>query len=246
MELGLQGKRAAVAASSAGLGFAAARSLVAEGVTVAICGRNAQTLAAAAKEIGAIPIVADVSDPEQARGFVEKAIAQMGGLDILVTNSGGPPVGNFESSTFDAYETALRGNLLSGVAMCQAAVPGMKERGWGRVLAITSIAARRPRPRVLMTGMARAGLTAFLKSLSLELAPAGITVNSIQPGQHRTARLDYLYGDKVNALGNDIPVGTLGRPEDFGKVAAFLCSDPARYITGQAILVDGGVYGALY
>ncbi len=246
MDLGLRGKRAAVAAASAGLGFAVAKALAAEGVKVAICARNTEKLHAAAREIGAVPIVADVADAVQARMFVERAIAELGGVDILVTNSGGPPMGNFETSEFADYETALRSNLLSAVAMCQGAVPAMKERHWGRVLAITSVAARRPRPRVLMTGMARAGLTAFLKALSLEVAASGVTVNTIQPGLHRTARLDYLYEGRVDEMAKDIPVGVLGRPEDFGQVAAFLCSDQARYITGSSLPLDGGAYPALF
>jgi len=228
------------------LGLAVAQALAAEGANVAICARTEDTLRAAAKTFNGIPLVADVSNPEEARRFVERAQSELGGVDILVTNAGGPPLGNFESTAFATYEDAVRTNLLSAVAMCQAAVPAMRERKWGRVLAITSLAARRPRPRVLMTGMARAGLTAFLKALSLEVAPFGVTVNSIQPGLHRTARLDYLYAGKVDELAKDIPVGELGRPEDFGHTAAFLCSQQARYITGSAILLDGGQYPALY
>ena len=170
MDLGLRGKRCAVAAASAGLGLAVAQALAAEGAQVAICARTEDTLKGAAKTFGGIPLVADMSEPEEARRFVERAIAELGGVDILVTNAGGPPVGNFETSAFQNYEAALRTNLLSAVAMCQAAVPAMKAQKWGRVLAITSLSARRPRPRVLMTGMARAGLTAFLKALSLEVA----------------------------------------------------------------------------
>jgi len=246
MDLGLRGKRCAVAAGSAGLGLALAQALAAEGAQVAICARTEDTLKAAAATFGGVPLVADLSDPEQARRFVERAQAELGGVDVLVTNAGGPPIGNFESSPFANYEDALRTNLLSAVAMCQQAVPAMKERRWGRVLAITSLSARRPKSRVLMTGMARAGLTAFLKSLSLEVAPFGVTVNSLQPGVHRTARLDYLYGDKVGELAKDIPTGALGRPEDFGQTGAFLCSVQARHITGSAIALDGGQYPALY
>ena len=246
MDLGLSGKRAAVAAASAGLGLAVAEALAAEGVQVAICGRDRARLDGAAARIGATAIQADVSDPAGAGDFVERASAIFGGLDILVTNSGGPPLGNFETTPWETYEAALRGNLLSAIAMCRAAVPGMKAQNWGRILAITSISARRPQPRVVTTGMSRAGLTAFLKSLSLELAPFGITVNSIQPGQHRTERLDYLYAGKVEELGKHIPVGHLGSAADFGQVGAFLCSRQANYITGSALPVDGGSYPALY
>jgi len=246
MELGLKGKRAVVAAASDGLGLEVARSLSVEGALVAICGRDPKKLQDAAAAIGAIPFQADLSDPENAAAFVGKARSQFGGLDILVTNSGGPPIGNFESSIMPDYESALRSNLLSAVAMCKEAIPVMKAQRWGRVLAITSVAARRPRPRVLMTGIARSGLTAFFKALSLEVAASGITVNTIQPGLHRTRRLDYLYGEKVDELAKDIPVGVLGRPQDFGQVAAFLCSEQARYVTGTSMLVDGGAYPAIY
>jgi 3-oxoacyl-[acyl-carrier protein] reductase len=134
---------------------------------------------------------------------------------------------------------------LSAVALCQAAVPAMKERHWGRVLAITSLSVRRPNPKNMMSGMARAGLTSFLKALSFEVASHGITVNSIQPGVHETARLAELYGERISTVAEDISVRTLGRAEDFGDAAAFLCSDQARFITGSSLLVDGGMYQGL-
>lgn len=246
MDLGLRGKRAAVAAASAGLGLAVAKSLAAEGARVVICGRDESTLRNAAQSFGGIPLVADLGDPAQARSFVERAMAEMGGLDVLVLNSGGPPPVDFAASRFEDYEVALQGNLLSGVAMCKAAVPAMQQQGWGRVLAITSLSARRPRAKNMMTGMARAGLTAFLKALSLDVAPFGVTVNTIQPGPHQTARLGELYGDRLDEIQAGIPTKTFGRPEDFGQVACFLCSDQARFITGSSVLVDGGSYGGLY
>ncbi len=247
MDLGLRGKRAAVAAASAGLGLAVAKALAAEGVRVAVCGRTADRLDETARGFDGIPIVADLADPGQARHFVERAAEALGGVvDILVANAGGPPATDFESSPIEAYEAALQGNLLSTVAMCQAAVPSMQRQRWGRVLAITSLSARLPRPGNLMTGMARAGLTAFLKALSLDVAAAGVTVNTLQPGPHQTARLEALYGDRAAMLAADIPTRTLGRPQDFGQVAAFLCSDQARFITGSSIPVDGGMYPGLY
>jgi 3-oxoacyl-[acyl-carrier protein] reductase len=246
MDTGLAGRRAAVAAASKGLGFASARALAAEGARVAICGRSKETIEDAAARIGegAIPLVADVSTPEGARQFVVDARHALGGLDVLVTNAGGPPAGNFETTAFEAYSPALALNLLSVVAMCQEAVPGMRAQRFGRVVAITSISVRQPIPNLILSNTARAGATGFLKTLAREVARDGVTVNSVQPGSHATDRLLGLYDDPAAAT-RGVPAGELGRPEDFGAVVAFLCSDPARFITGAAIPVDGGAYAAL-
>jgi 3-oxoacyl-[acyl-carrier protein] reductase len=245
MDLGISGRTAAVAGASAGLGLAAARALADEGVRVAICGRDEARITAAAAEVGsgAVPIVADVSTPEGASAFVEDAIAALGQVDILVPNAGGPPAGTFASTPIDAYVPALQLNLLSTVAMCQAAVPAMAERGWGRVIAITSASVRQPIPTLILSNTARAGVTAFLKTLSLEVAARGVTVNSVQPGIHITDRFRQLYGDDedaVAAVADNIPARTVGRPQDFGEVVAFLCSSAARFVTGAALPVDGG------
>src|SRR6476646_5463231 len=146
MRLGIEGKRAAVAAGSAGLGKSSAAALLAEGAQVVICGRDKARVEAAAAELGdgVIALVADVGTPEGATGFVDAATEALGGIDILVTNAGGPPPGNFASTPVDAYEPALGLNLLSVVAMCKAAVPAMQERHWGRVVAITSVSVRQP------------------------------------------------------------------------------------------------------
>ena len=238
MDLGIAGRRAAVAGASAGLGFATAAALAAEGVEVAICGRGAERLAAAAERLdGAVAIEADVSSVEGATRFVEQAEAALGGIDILVPNAGGPPPGNFASTPLEAYAPALELNLLSTVAMC--------ERGWGRVVAITSIAVRQPIGGLILSNTARAGLTGFLKTLAREVAPRGVTVNSVQPGLHATDRLSQIYGGDLSSAGAEVPVGTVGRPEDFGAVVAFLCSDAARYVTGAALPVDGGEHRGL-
>jgi 3-oxoacyl-[acyl-carrier protein] reductase len=246
MDTGLAGRRAAVAAASKGLGFASARALAAEGARVAICGRSKERIEEAAARIGAgvVPLVADVSDPEGARRFVVEARDALGGLDVLVTNAGGPPPGNFETAPFEAYAPALALNLLSVVAMCQEAVPGMRTQRFGRVVGITSISVRQPIPNLILSNTARAGVTGFLKTLAREVAGDGVTVNSVQPGSHATDRLLGLYPDREAAMAG-IPAGELGRPEDFGAVVAFLCSDPARFITGAAIPIDGGAYAAL-
>jgi len=182
----------------------------------------------------------DVSDIDGVGELVATAAQMLGGLDILVANAGGPPAGTFASTGLDAYLPALELNLLSTVAMCTAAVPLMRDGGWGRIVAITSISVREPIGNLILSNTARAGLTGFLKTLSREVAGDGITVNSLQPGLHRTPRLVDLHGDAVDDLGAMIPAGVVGDPDDFGAIAAFLCSDAARFVTGAAIPVDGG------
>jgi 3-oxoacyl-[acyl-carrier protein] reductase len=247
MDLGIAGKRAAVAAASRGLGFAAAAALAAEGVHVAICGRDPATVDDAAARIrhDAIPIVADVSTAAGATGFVDAARDALGGLDILVPNAGGPPAGDFAAiDDLDAYARAFELNALSTIAMCKAAVPAMQAQRWGRVVAITSISVRQPIATLILSNTARAGVTGFLKTLATEVAPDGVTVNSLQPGLHATERLRALHGDGQDP-GAAIPVRHVGRPEDFGACVAFLCSAAANSITGAAIPVDGGISGGL-
>ncbi len=242
MDLGIAGRRAAVAAASTGLGFAAAQALAEEGVQVAICSRERARVEEAARRIGAVPLVADVSSEQGARGFVRDAIAALGQVDILIANAGGPPPGTFASTGLEAYRDAIELNLLSTVAMCQAAVPAMCERGFGRVVAITSIGSRQPIPFLIASVVARTGVEGFLKVLAGEVAPRGVTVNSIQPGSHATDRMKGLSPEEAT---RGIPVGRLGDPADFGRAAAFLCSVHARFITGTSLLVDGGAYRGL-
>jgi 3-oxoacyl-[acyl-carrier protein] reductase len=241
MDLGLSGKRAAVAAASAGLGFASARSLAAEGAQVVICGRDRARIDEAAATIGrgCVGVVADVSDAEGGAAFVHAATDALGGLDILVTNAGGPPPGTFASTPTDAYPHALDLNLMSVVGMCKAAVPGMQAQGWGRVVAITSVSVRQPIAELILSNTARAGVTGFLKTLAREVAADGVTVNSVQPGLHRTARVTSLYG------GDAADLGPLGDPADFGAIVTFLCGQQARFTTGVQLHIDGGSYAGL-
>lgn len=252
MDLRIGGRRAAVAAASDGLGLGTARALLAEGAHVAICGRNRERLGAAVAHLEAIGgggevhgVVADVGTIDGAEGFVAEATEVLGGLDILVPNAGGPPPGGFASTGLAAYAPALELNLLSTVAMCIAAVPAMRARGWGRVAAITSVSVRQPIPGLILSNTARAGVTGFLKTLALEVAADGVTVNSVQPGPHATERLRSMHGGDLTAAAASVPTGELGRPDDFGAVVAFLCSDQARFITGAAVPVDGGAHRAL-
>ena len=245
MDLGLTGKRALVTGGSSGLGFASARALANEGAIVTIASRNESKLGRAARSIedsvhaGVHAIAADVSEPDAVQALVEKSREIMGGIDILIANAGGPPPGSFASTPFDAYSEALRLNLLSTVALCQLVVPSMREQKWGRVLAITSASVREPIDRLILSNTARAGVTGFLKTLAREVAADGVTVNSLQPGLHLTDRLTELYGD-TSSLASSIPARFLGDPDDFGRVAAFLCSVHTRFITGVALPLDGG------
>ncbi|MBW2280844.1 MAG: SDR family oxidoreductase [Deltaproteobacteria bacterium] len=240
MDLGIAGRRAAVGAASTGLGYGAAEALVAEGVRVAICSRDEARIREAAERLGngVVPIVADLSNTDGATGFVRDAERALGGVDILVANAGGPPPGSVDSTDLDAYRAALELSMLSTVALCRQAVPAMRERGWGRVVAITSSGVRQPIRFLAGSSAARAAVTSYLKILATEAAPDGVTVNSVQPGLHAT--------DRIRALGNleqaarSVPAGFVGDAGDFGKVVAFLCSEPARFITGTGVLVDGG------
>ncbi|MFP5488955.1 MAG: SDR family oxidoreductase [Acidimicrobiia bacterium] len=241
MDLGLAGRRALVTGASSGLGLACARALAAEGVSVVLASRSAARLDAAAATIpGAVAIAADVSSTDQVSQLVTEAERVLGGIDILVANAGGPPPGDFASSDLEQYEPALRLNLLSTVALCKATVPAMQQRGWGRVVAITSMSVREPIAHLILSNTARAGVTGFLKTLAREVAGDGVTVNSLQPGLHATDRLHSLYGDDLSGVAAGIPAGVVGDPGDFGRLAAFLCSDSARFVTGAAIPVDGG------
>ena len=242
MDLGLEGKRAAVAAASAGLGLASAKALAAEGARVVICGRDHERLEAAAAAIDGdvIPLVADVGTAEGSAAFIAEAERRLGAVDIVVANCGGPPPGNFASTDIEAYRTANELAMLGSIAMCRAAIPAMQQRGWGRVVAITSYGVRQPPPQLIASATARAGLTAFLKITAREVAKDGVTVNSIQPGAHDTARLRGNNSD-LSAIARSLPTGVIGDADDFGQAVAFLCSQQARFITGAALLVDGGL-----
>jgi 3-oxoacyl-[acyl-carrier protein] reductase len=187
----------------------------------------------------------DVGTVAGAEAFVRAAEEALGGVDILVPNAGGPPAGGFTSTDLSAYAPALELSLLSTVAMCVAAAPAMRAQRWGRVVAITSVSVRQPIPGLILSNTARAGLTGFLKTMALEVAADGVTVNSVQPGSHATDRLRSIHGGDLTAAAAAVPAGVLGRPDDFGSVVAFLCSDQARFITGAALPVDGGSYRAL-
>ena len=226
--------------ASSGLGKAVAQALAAEGARVAVCARNAKRVAAAAAELGAEGIVADLSAPGAAAQVVREAEKRLGQVDILVVNTGGPPPGLFAELQDGAWREAFEGLWMSSVGAIQAALPGMRARRWGRIVVITSIAAREPVPKLMLSNSLRAGLHGLVNALSKEVAQDGITVNALMPGYTDTERLQELQLD-LTKLATQIPARRLGRPEDLAAVAVFLASEPAGYVSGQAIAVDGGL-----
>jgi 3-oxoacyl-[acyl-carrier protein] reductase len=244
MDLGISGRRAAVAAASSGLGLSTAKALVADGVSVAICGRDQARLDAAVGVLGgdAIAIRTDLSESDQAAGFIREARERLGGLDIAVLNAGGPAGGPFGGVGLDEFRAAVDLNLMSTIAMCEEAVPGMRAQGWGRIVAITSVSVRQPVPYLITSNTVRAGVTGYLKTVAEAVAADGVTVNTVQPGSHDTDRIRQLSGGDLERVAAQIPVGRLGDPDDFGQVTAFLCSEQAKFITGASIPVEGGAY----
>jgi 3-oxoacyl-[acyl-carrier protein] reductase len=262
MELGLAGKAALVCASSSGLGRAIADKLAEEGCRVAINGRDEERLNHTlyflrdrhSVEIQAFR--ADVSVPEEAEGLVHEVHQRFGALDILICNAGGPPAGPFVEQEKDAWQRALELNLLSTIHLCRAAVPLMREQRWGRIVCLTSIAAKQPVPGLILSTTARAGVLGFAKALADEVAQYGVTVNCVCPGYMETDRLIEVIEHRAAATGRSVqevaadllahvPAGRTGRPEELAAAVAFLASVPAGYITGVALPVDGGYLRAV-
>ena len=263
MDLGIRGRVAIVAAASSGLGKATAMELAAEGARVAINARSEQQLQTAASEIqsatGAdvLAIAGDVINEDLVRKLVSETRDKFGSVDILVANAGGPPAGFFDDFNAQHYREAVELNLISTINLCREAVPHMRERRWGRIVAITSIAAKQPVENLILSNTARAGVLGFMKSLSQQIGSDGITVNTLCPGYHLTERLKSLSSSIANKEGVSVedvyarwaastPMKRIGDPKEFAAVAAFLCSERASYLTGTVIQVDGGAYKALY
>ena len=247
MDLGLQGRVALVTAASSGIGFGIAQALAAEGASVAVSSRTRERIKAAAGKIGARPYMFDSMDLDAAPGLIDAVEADLGPLSILVTNTGGPPGGDPLEFSRDGWEDAYRELVLSPMALIEHAVPGMRERGFGRILSVSSSAAREPIPALLMSTAHRSALLATFKLLAGRLAADGITLNTILPGRFGTDRLVHLHGTMEaaeEAARGDVPIGRLGTIEEIGAAGAFLCSVQASYITGVALPVDGGLLKA--
>jgi len=262
MDLGLKGKVALVAAASRGLGRAVAEELAAEGAALVVCSRNAETINRTASEIAqatgaeVLALAADVSQPVEVARLVQSAVERFSRIDILVTNAGGPPAGPFESFSREQWQSATQLTLFSTIELARNVLPGMKERGWGRILNITSIAVKQPVENLILSNSLRAAVTGFARTLANEVATFGITVNNIMPGYTRTERVEELSrmmaekegispADFVARWEKEIPMRRLGEPREFAALAAFLVSEHASYITGTSIQVDGGWIRAL-
>jgi len=257
MDLGLKGKAALVCGASQGLGRAIADALAAEGAALVINSRSPDKLAVAAREITAatgvevVPAPADLTDPDSVNDVVNAAEHALGRIDILVTNTGGPPSGPFEDHSAGVWRHAIAQNLESVVNLVRAVLPGMKERRWGRIVNVTSISVKQPVAGLILSNSIRAGVTGFAKTIANEAGPFNVTVNNVLPGFTRTERLVELAeavagrtGDSVEGVYEsweaEVPMGRLAEPPELGALAAFLCSQQASYITGQSIAVDGG------
>lgn len=256
MNFELNDKVALVAGASSGLGFAAAKVMFEEGSRLAICSSNQERIEKAANSLSddtkkVLPILCDLTKEDQIKNLSDKTQSHFGKIDVLVTNCGGPPLGTHENLTEKEWELAYNLTFMSTIRLIQSVLPGMKERKYGRIILITSMSAKQPIPNLMLSNSYRAGLLGYAKTLSLEVAENGITVNTVLPGYTATERLDYFAGEINKQTGQSrdeiyngwqqtIPVKRLGKPEELGALISFLASRQAGYITGTAIAADGG------
>jgi 3-oxoacyl-[acyl-carrier protein] reductase len=259
MDLQLKGKIALITGASKGLGFAAAKTLAEEGARVAINARNPEKLALAAAELTEIgcseclALAGDLLDPELPEKLVQRVVDNWGGLDILVTNAGGPPPGAFESFNDADWQNAVELSLMIHVRLIRAALPWLKKSSTPSVLTVTSYSVKQPIPNLVLSNAVRAATVGLTKSLALELGSAGIRFNSILPGWTETERVTQLMEaraktnattvkEEITKQAKESPLGRMGKPEEFGRAAAFLVSPVASYITGVMLNIDGGMY----
>lgn len=262
MDLGLGGRIALVAASSRGLGRAIAEELAGEGCDLILCARDAERLAQTRDEIArsaGVRIFArptDLTDSAAIEALIREGVEEIGPVDVLVTNAGGPPAGPFESHSREAWRAAVQLNLESVLELVRAVLPGMKERGWGRIVNVTSVSVKQPVDNLILSSSVRAAVTGFARTLANEVAPYGVTVNNALPGYTRTRRLEQLAAHNAEKAGTSvdeimdgwaaaIPMGRVGEPREFAALVAFLASERASYLTGVSITVDGGRTRAL-
>lgn len=248
MELGLKNKIAFVAASSQGLGKSVALELAMEGVKIIICGRNKDTLEKTKQEIEkqtngeVLAVAGDLSIPADREQIIKSALQAYSAINILITNTGGPPAGKFEEFKQENWDKAYNDLLASAVGLVNGFLPGMKQQRWGRIISITSMSVKQPVNNLILSNSVRASVVGLMKTLANELAMYNITVNNVMPGYTETERLKELI-DKNPSFASakaEIPLGRFGKPEEFAAAVAFLASERASYITGVSLAVDGG------
>jgi 3-oxoacyl-[acyl-carrier protein] reductase len=264
MDLGLAGRTALITGGSKGFGRAVALRLAAEGAAVALVARGRDALRETAADVtreaartrgagagSVLPLVADVTDDAQLREAVARATAELGPPDLLLVNAGGPPAGNFADLDLSAWEAAYRLTVESAVRLCRLVVPGMIERRWGRVVCITSVSVYQPVENLMLSSVLRPAVQALTRTLALEAAPSGVTVNAVAPGFHLTSAVERLItrkqeqtgatrGEVIEGWTREIPLGRLGEADELAALVVFLMSGSAGYITGQCVVADGG------
>ena len=262
MDTGLKNRVAIVAASSQGIGRATAEAFAAEGCRIAMCARNAQTLAAAADKIRkqysveVLDQTLDVTDADAVHRFIDAVVAKFGSVDICVTNAGGPPAKGFLAASLEEWRKAVELNFLSAVYFAREVIPHMQRKRWGRIITITSITTKQPVADLVLSNAVRAAVVGLVKSLANEFGKDGILVNNVGPGYTATDRLKELAKSRSAVLGKsekeifegwaaDAPLQRLGEPREVAETIVWLASERASYITGQTVLVDGGLYKGL-
>lgn len=236
---------ALVTGASKGIGMGIAKALAGEGATVAVSSRSQERIDAAAAEIGAHAYVHDSADLDAAAPLIDQVESDLGPLEVLITNTGGPPPGEDPAGfSREQWEAAYRDLVLAPTALIERALPGMRERGFGRIVNVSSSAVREPIPVLMLSNVHRSGMLAGFKTLARAVAGDGVTLNTLLPGRIDTDRVAQSHGSReaaAEAARQEVPAGRLGTPDEMGAAAAFLCSEQAAYITGVALLVDGGM-----